>query len=467
MGEFAEIDLGDPRRDARLHSLVAAAAARPAGSFPQIAGSDRALEAAYRFMNNPAVELEDLLAPHRALIAARAVSAKCVLVLHDTTAMQLGHADPAEVGYLQTGKPGFYAHISLAVSGDGQRCPLGATSVQTIFRDARSARGGRKKNRPGSVTTKQADRESLRWEAGVTQSEELLKSCESRVHVADREADSYGFLAHVVGHGAGFVVRVRHDRLARESDDSDQSSEPWSKLKEIIGSASSRLHREVPLSSRKCSGAPTQSRAHPARKARLAELHFATSTVELKRPRYFHDPMPASLTVGVVRVYEPRPPTDQPPVEWLLVTNESLRTQADVERVVDIYRTRWLIEEYFKALKSGCIYEQRQFESRHALLNALAIFLPIACHMLWLRWRAQAADASALDVLSRQQLQILRVIAQTPIPKNPTAREALLVIAAIGGHIKNNGEPGWASIRHGYERLLLAETLWNARSREM
>jgi hypothetical protein len=149
------------------------------------------------------------------------------------------------------------------------------------------------------------------------------------------------------------------------------------------------------------------------------------------------------------------------------VTNESLRTQADVERVVDIYRTRWLIEEYFKALKSGCIYEQRQFESRHALLNALAIFLPIACHMLWLRWRAQAADASALDVLSRQQLQILRVIAQTPIPKNPTAREALLVIAAIGGHIKNNGEPGWASIRHGYERLLLAETLWNARSREM
>ena len=30
---------------------------------------------------------------------------------------------------------------------------------------------------------------------------------------------------------------------------------------------------------------------------------------------------------------------------------------------MNIYRTRWTIEEFFKALKTGCLYEQREFES--------------------------------------------------------------------------------------------------------
>ena len=162
-------------------------------------------------------------------------------------------------------------------------------------------------------------------------------------------------------------------------------------------------------------------------------------------------------------MYEVDAPEGQEPVEWLLFTTEPVDTAEAIARVVDFYRTRWVVEEFFKALKSGCIYEERQLESRRALLNALAIFLPIACHMLWLRSRAHyAPDEPATEVLTLTQILVLRAVARRPIPKSPTARDVLLAVAGLGGHLKNNGEPGWASIRHGLERLLDFEIGWQA-----
>lgn len=43
---------------------------------------------------------------------------------------------------------------------------------------------------------------------------------------------------------------------------------------------------------------------------------------------------------------------------------------------MDAYRARWVIEEFFKALKTGCNFERRQLESFQSLRIALAIFLP-------------------------------------------------------------------------------------------
>ena len=44
----------------------------------------------------------------------------------------------------------------------------------------------------------------------------------------------------------------------------------------------------------------------------------------------------------------------------------------------------------------------------------------------------------------------------------PTAREVLLEVAALGGHLKHNGEPGWQSLGAGYERLMLLTAGWEA-----
>jgi len=454
--DFRGIDLGDDRRNDRLMSIAMQVAEQPKATLPEIAGSDAALEALYRFLNNPAIDFGDLLEPVQAAAAERARSTGSAIVLHDTTSFEFAHADAKQVGYLQTGKAGFYAHFSLVVSADGERRPLGVAAVQMTFRTKRSRR--RNRNEPGSTTTKRPDRESKRWEDGVEQSEELLADCQERIHVADREADGFQLLALLQQKDCKFVVRMRHDRAARAADDDEAE---WSKLKTLTDRADVCLERDVPLTPRRGATAPRQARAYPKRKARRATLRFAARRVVLRRPQYFGNELPETIELNIVRVYEVDVPSGQEPVEWLLATSEPVDSAEQVARIVDIYRTRWVIEEFFKALKTGCAYEERQLESRHALLNALALFLPVACQLLWLRSRAHhAPDAPATDVLTPRQIVILRSLHHKPLPAAPTAKEALAAIASIGGHWKSNGEPGWQILRRGFQKMLEREHGW-------
>ena len=151
-------------------------------------------------------------------------------------------------------------------------------------------------------------------------------------------------------------------------------------------------------------------------------------------------------------------PEGAPPVEWRLITTEPVGTPEEAAAVVDAYRFRWTIEEYFKALKTGCGYEKRQLEGRSALLNALALFAPIAWQLLALRSLARDAGDTPADVLlSPLKLRVLQGHKRTKLRLGATMREAMLAIAALGGHIKNNGDPGWIVLGRGFEDLLLLE----------
>ena len=162
----------------------------------------------------------------------------------------------------------------------------------------------------------------------------------------------------------------------------------------------------------------------------------------------------ASLALNVVRVWELTPPEGEKPVEWLLLTSEPITTPEQIARVVDWYRSRWVIEEFFKALKTGCSYEKRQLESFHALRNALAIFAPIAWQILLVRTEARhRPESPARGVVSEDQLAVLRAAARKPLPSAPTARHVMLAIAALGGHLPRNGEPGWLVLARGLEKL--------------
>lgn len=454
--EFRGAQLGDVRRNTRLSWIAKQFAMQPGESIPKMAGDEVGLEAVYRFLGNPGISWLDVLAPHTRRTRERSGVSSEVFVLHDTTTFQFNHGDPDEIGWLPTGKPGFLGHVSLVVSADGERRPLGIAHLEPIFREARSKRP-RAQKQSGNESTQREDREALRWNRGVLASTALLAPVTQCIHIMDREGDSFALLADISSYCARFVVRMRHNRVARSLDEGS----PWSKVRPLLEKPEATLEREVPLAKRVAKTAPRSKQ--PARDARLATLHMAATSIEIKSPNYLND-TPA-LAVNVVRVFEPSPPVDQEPIEWLLMTTEPVSTPAEIARVVDAYRTRWVIEEFFKALKSGCVYEERRLESRTGLLNALALFVPIACEMLWMRSRARnAPTAPASEVLSARQITILRAMLRKPLPEEPSARDVLLAIAGLGGHLKRNGEPGWSTIRHGYERLLTAEIGWVARS---
>jgi hypothetical protein len=164
-------------------------------------------------------------------------------------------------------------------------------------------------------------------------------------------------------------------------------------------------------------------------------------------------------------VIERDTPEGQDPVDWMLYTTEPIDTVADVLKIVDHYRSRWVIEEYFKALKTGCSYEKRQLGTRHALLNALALFIPIAWTLLLLRQQSRSADDPG-SALTEQQIQVLRAVMKRPIPLSPSGRDLLLAVAALGGHIKSNGDPGWLVLGRGFQKLLAYEVGWSAATRD-
>jgi len=121
-------------------------------------------------------------------------------------------------------------------------------------------------------------------------------------------------------------------------------------------------------------------------------------------------------------------------------------------------RRRWKIEEYFKALKTGCAFERRQLQTRAALVNTLALLAPIAWQLLTLRDQGRKApQAPARTVLSQQQIKVLHGLSKRPLPRKPSVEQALLAIAAQGGHLKRNGPPGWQTLGRGLEKLWWAE----------
>src|SRR5947199_7154144 len=52
-----------------------------------------------------------------------------------------------------------------------------------------------------------------------------------------------------------------------------------------------------------------------------------------------HDALPISVT-------ERGCPDGVDPVAWFLVTTEPIKTRAQIEFIVDAYRTRWVVEEF-------------------------------------------------------------------------------------------------------------------------
>jgi len=436
-------------------------AAAPTSSIPHALEDDAEVQAAYRLVNNRRVTFERVLAPHIEATVESARAVRETLLVHDTTDCSFPTLDPEEIGYLQTGKAGFRLHFTLALDWARWRRPLGVIHAEPVFRSKRRRRKRGKVS--GAETVGRADSEFGRWWRGLKNSGEQLAGCERVVHVADRESDSYELMFQALDAKQDFIFRVRVDRRSRNAA---VAGPDWSTVKEIAAGCEGILEREVALSRRKKKSAPGMNKAHPPRKARMARLQFAATAVVIPRPRYLHDPVPATLQLNLVRVVELDPPQGEPPVEWLLYTTLPITTKEQVADVVDKYRARWTIEEFNAALKTGCAYEEREFESRDALLVMLAMSLPIACELLWLRSRARTDPSlPATDVLTPVQLDVLRALGKRKLPPQPTAQDALLAVAGLGGHLKRNGPPGWVVLYRGMQKLKAYETGWAAAQR--
>jgi hypothetical protein len=415
--EMSGADFGDRRLSKRLKKIVGQLSEDPARGFPIACGCDSSLEGLYRFLGNERVSPGRILEPHFVSTCHRLEGVRFALAIHDTsTFIFSAFSERDDLQRYSKFKQGFLGHFALCVTEKGNY-PLGLLGMDVGFR------GKGKK-----------EKESRRWFNLVLEAEQRNQKRATLIHVMDREADTNYNFDTFIENGFHFVVRVRTARLVN------------------LNELTKFFEKGVYVSTRRDPGCPQERQYHPERESRVANLSFYAGTVTV-----------LGQLVNVVYAVETKPPKDEKPVEWVLFTSEGVNSVEQVTRVVEIYKKRWLIEEFFKALKTGCSYEQRQLESKKTLTNALAVFSPIAIQMLLLRALSRTKERIPLQVVfTKSQIAVLRRFSEAKLPKRLGTQSMFAAIATMGGHLKSNGPAGWMVLWRGFNKLMTLESAWTA-----
>jgi hypothetical protein len=451
--EVAGANLGDARLAKRLERLVEQLKDEPSMGLPRAIGDEGQLEAGYRFFNNQRVTPAGILEPHFGQTAARCLALPSVLMLHDTSELSYNSEMDARegLGVLPQGHRGFLAHVALAVAENRIREPLGVLGFETLLPVKTPPMGTRSEKEKSYQREGPEERKSARWRRLAYATQERLASHPCVIHVADREADSYLLFAGFIEKGLRFVIRSNYDRHLEEG-----------RLRDALNDVPGTFLREVPIQWQRGKKQRRKKGRRPDREARLAQLFVRAGSITIPQPPTAPNTAP-SVTLNLVEVYEAEPPEGCEAIRWLLLTSEAIATHADIERVVDIYRARWTIEEFFKALKTGCSIEKRQLTSFDALVNALAVFIPIAWRMLLLRSRAKDEPDAQSVTLTPDELVVLRHYSKRMKSlEEPTNKQILYALAGLGGHLKRNGDPGWQTLAHGCQKFHLLYEGWCA-----
>ena len=134
-----------------------------------------------------------------------------------------------------------------------------------------------------------------------------------------------------------------------------------------------------------------------------------------------------------------------------------MTTFDDAWAVIGYYELRWLVEEYHKALKTGCRTEKRQLKAAGRLEAFVGLASVVAVRLLQLKSLARTnPEVPAQRVVPRVWLQMLK-LARKGLNRvhDLTVGQFYREVAKLGGFLgrKSDGQPGWITIWRGWEKL--------------
>jgi hypothetical protein len=413
------------------------------------------VKAAYRFFRHPEATPDALQLAHREVVLEQLQQPGHYLLLEDTSEMSWsGHQPIAGLGPIgsgATGLQGFLLHSVLAVRW---RCEIAAQTTRWPGRPSvevlglpvqhyhvRQPRPAGEPTKNNSKILKERAREGQWWEqAGVALGAAPEDEAISWTRVCDRGADIYELLVSCAELNHRFVIRAAQDRCLTNADGREVTGKLWATAREQAALGQYDL----------------ELRARPGQAARVAALQISAVAVWLRAPqrpgRGAGDLPPVRTTV--VRVWEAAPPPGVEALEWILLTDWPVESYAQALAVALVYATRWLIEEFHKALKTGNQAEDLQLETAVGLFAAIALKSVVALRLLDLRERVRLTPEAPAEEsgLQEVELAVLRQVLQRPLQ---TVRAVALAIGRLGGHMnrKADGMPGWLTLLRGMTKL--------------
>lgn len=442
---------GDLRLEKGGGHLHAALVAQPGSCIRQLAQRNRARQMQFtRFLHNKTVTAEEI-AEHAAERTAARAAGRDVVVVQDTSELSIGGRRAKANGYGPIGKGGalrgLLLHAVMAVDA-GSGGVLGLVDAKVWNRT-----GGKKVKHRRSRTTKQ--KESQRWIDGTRRAAGVLAEAASITGVSDRESDIYEHFA-LCPANMHLIVRACQNRLI-ETDEKEQFELLFSHIDNLPEQG--RFKADIP--------------AAPGRKARSSELAVRFSQVVLCKPKYGAADLPETVTLTMVDVRETSTPSNGQRIHWRLLTTRPVTNFAEARRIVDLYRMRWTVEEYFHTTKTGGFHvEAADISNPKVMIKFVAAIAVAAVTVMQLvKARDGTTGQSLLEAFEPADQPILEAISdklqgKTERQKNPHPKGSLgfaaWVMAKLGGWDGYYGKPGPKTMRLGleaFQRIKFGTTL--------
>lgn len=388
--EFGHARLGNKFRTRRLVTLAAKAADHPNGLITEIidAGSER--DAAYRFIENDAIRVDDICQAARIACIRRCMGEPFVYVPMDPSSLHIrdprGTKKTGRVGNLLKHGRGCHMVNAIAVRKDGT--PLGLAHQEYWTR-------GNQRVPKDNGKRKIGEKETRHW----LKTMEIVAS-DFKVHAPgvqpwfqlDRGGDFKEMLS-IVGSSTDILITVRATHNRRVAD--SELRYLWDQLENqpVLG----HYNLEVPK--------------RPGRHARTANMRVTSvKTTLLLRDRWTKKYSQTTLWAILARE-EGTTPENEDPIRWLLFTNHPAGTFDDAQAVVRGYGYRWRIEDFHKTWKSTCRVEATQM--RHVLRIEIwaTILACIAMRIERLKHLARnSPDLPASVELSQEEIDAVIVL---------------------------------------------------------
>jgi hypothetical protein len=467
--EVASVDLNDERLNSRAVVLLSSLGNRPNLSIPSACGGRAEMEAAYRFFDNEKVSFDKLLEPHTQRTLERLEEQPVVLMVNDTTEIELMRPQQQVegVGQLSDSRQGVLLHVLHAFTPDGT--PQGTVAAQCLNRvegvsDAPKAQKEQsRKHKPIE------QKESMRWLTALRAAREaarkLLQSlC---IYIGDSEADIYELFCEPRDIGQGreihWLIRACQNRaLKHEGKPQGESEHQY--LREQALASPPLYELELQIRGREAKTGVEKRARRKGRDSRCAKVEVRATTVTL-RPPWRSDRKLSPVSVNVVLVRECNPPAGEEAVEWILVTTLPIETLEQVRRVVEYYCVRWNIEILFRTLKSGCRIEQRRFEHVDRIVRCMGLYLIVAWRTLFVcRSGRECPDADCETIFEPSEWKAtwVAVHQKKPPKKRPRLREMVHLIARLGGYVERpSSEPGPQTVWIGLQRMYDLAWAWD------
>jgi hypothetical protein len=467
--ETEAADIGDARLDECFTDILEALAAAPTASLTQTFRGRHELKRAYRFFDNPKVTPGKILEPHFEKTAERCRSQQVALCVQDTTELDFTKPKQQVEGagpLAKANRLGAFLHLVEAFTVNGT--PLGAVWAKLWtrdFPDPDAPKLSKAEKREKWRDTPIEEKESVRWLEGFRETRKLASADPDTTYVSlcDSEADIYELLAEPRTPNMHFIIRGCQDRAVL-----DEHGETLGVIRDALSSQPVLFTHEITVRGREPKVSCDKRSRRTARVSRRAITEVRAAAVTIKVPQGRKN-LVGSVTVNIVLVREINPPEGETPVEWILLTTLPISCVAEVKLVIEYYTVRWMIEVYFRTLKTGCRVEERRFETLERMLACAAIYLIVAWRVLLVsRLGRKFPDLDCTVLFDDSEWRAVWAVTHRgePVPSTPPPLSVMIrLVASLGGYVDRPSRPdppGAETLWKGHQRMFDFAQAWEA-----